>query len=516
MPYRPGLIRTVAVWVALVASQSLGHVTYAGDEGGAAVATAADREFYRADRVQAIHLQVTAPDWQRLQAALPERIFVPADFRWNDISLGRVGIRFKGNSSSSPAQRHKRSFLIKFDEYVRDQQFLGLRRVSLDNAVQFGSLFSEPLVTEILQDLRIPSHRCNYTRLYVNDKYQGVYVNVERIDEAFLERQFGESAGALYKVDEGGPGANLQYLGDDPTLYERAFEADTKAARKDRPRLVTFLRQIQQVPDSEFRGWLESHLALDDFLHTTAVLLFAGAFDQLTGWNPHNYYLYFARQDSRWHYLPWDLDVGFCEVAFGQIRVLDDWHAGWPAAGQLPNPLLDRIVADSVILAKYRSTARAVLEKYFEPNRLSARLDAWYALIKDDLASDPFPPRRITNPGDRNYDDIVASMKLFMRRRYETARLQLKEPGPRPAMSRRPGGPSPELVARIQRVERIAQERHKQGQDIRPIQNVMERVGPLLQAGKLEAAEKLVRELLQQIAPEREPDESSAPQKPAP
>ena len=41
----------------------------------------------------------------------------------------------------------------------------------------------------------------------------------------------------------------------------------------------------------------------------------AGAFDQLTGWNPHNYFLYHDAKRDRWRYLPWDLDVGFCATA---------------------------------------------------------------------------------------------------------------------------------------------------------------------------------------------------------
>ena len=44
-------------------------------------------------------------------------------------------------------------------------------------------------------------------------------------------------------------------------------------------------------------------LVTDDFLRTTAVLLLSGAFDQLTGWNPHNYYLYYDGKHERWRSL---------------------------------------------------------------------------------------------------------------------------------------------------------------------------------------------------------------------
>jgi hypothetical protein len=399
--------------------------------------SAEPRGFYRADEVQAVYLTVTGEDRRRMLDALPERIYVPAAFRWNGISLKKVAIRFKGNSSSSPRQMHKRSYLIKFDKYDKSQRFLGLQRASLDNGVQFGSLFSEPIVTEILRAEGLAAQRCNYAKLYLNDEYQGVYVNVERIDETFLQSRFGDPDAALFKADIGGPGGNLQFIGDDPAAYARAFEPKTKAAKLQGDRLVEFIKMINQTPKEEFAAKLEASFDVDRFLRVSAIMLYSGAFDQLTGWNPHNFYLYRATQSDRWHYLPWDLDVGFCEVAFGKIHVLEDWNAAWPLPGGRPNPLLDRIVDDPELLARYRLIAREILDKHFQPEPLSRRFDAKYALIREALESDPFPHQRVTNPTDREYDDIIKSQKEFVRKRYANANEQLSNPGGRPKFARR-------------------------------------------------------------------------------
>jgi spore coat protein CotH len=453
-------------------------------------------DYYRADEVQSVHVRVAAADLKRMTAALPERIYVKASFRWRDISLDNVAIRFKGNSSSGPNQRHKRSFLVKFNEYDEDQRFLGLRRVSFDNGVQFGSLFSEPIITEILRDQGVVTHRANYARLFLNDEYQGVYVNVERIDESFLASHLPDANGLLFKVDEGGPGCNLQFLGDDPAAYERAFEAETKASKQMRQQLVAFIKMLHETGAGDFEKKLEAELEVDDFLRVSAVMLFAGAFDQLTGWNPHNYYLYRDGQHDRWRYLPWDLDVGFCEIAFGRVRVLDDWNAAWPLAGQQPNPLMERIVNDPALLRRYRAAAGDILEKHFEPEKLCARIDSKYALIKQDLQTDPFPPRRITNPDDKGYEDIVASMKEFARQRYASARRQLKDPGERPPMVRRPEGPPPQIAAKMQKLQQRIQAMQRRGDDLQPIQKLMQQLGPLLRAGEIDKAEALITEAL--------------------
>lgn len=197
---------------------------------------------------------------------------------------------------------------------------------------------------------------------------------------------------------------------------------------------------------------------MDAFLQTMAVMLFSGAFDQLTGWNPHNYCLYHEPQSNRWHYLPFDLDVGFADNAFGQIPVISEWNAAWPIPGGPPRPLIERIVNDPRLLARYRHEADEILEKYFHPKVLMPRVDSLYKQIKDDLASDPFPHRRVTNPEDQDYESIVASIKEFVRRRYDTARAQLDEPGdqpqivrnsPRPEQGPQPGQPSADAPSEL-------------------------------------------------------------------
>lgn len=405
----------------------------AAQEGTAAAkpGLAATAEFFQPDKVQVIHLEVSDDNLAKMRAALPERIYVPADFRWGDQTIKNVGVRYKGNSSSRPNQRHKRSFLIKFDEFEKGQKFLGLKRVALDNGVQFGSLFSEQLITRILGELGITASRANFAKLYLNGEFHGVYTNVERIDTVFLANHFADPSGPLYKIDMGGPGCDLGPVPEQVRARASAFEPKSRAAHDDAHDVYEFIATINETPTDQFAKVMESTIEMDKFLQTMAVMLFSGAFDQLTGWGPHNYYLYRHPQDGRWHYLPWDLDVGFADNAFRRIPVIDGWHAAWPIPGGPPRPLIERIVDDPKLLQRYREFANVILEKHFHPRVIVPKLDELYERVKDDLADDPFPHRRITNPEDRSYDHVVASLKEFMQRRYKTARAQLDAPGER-------------------------------------------------------------------------------------
>lgn len=442
-------------WVALLFALRL----FAGPVAAAPEADATDR-FYDPESVQRIHLEVKPEDLDRLHRALPRRICVPGTFRWNDQTLQPVGVRYKGNSSSSPDSPHKRSFLIAFSEYQQGQRFLGLRHVALDNGIQFGSVFSERLITDVLRGVGVKASRCNYARVYLNGKYVGVYVNVERIDKAFLQRHFGTDRGALFKVNEAGPGADFRYLGDDPALYLKSFELHSGNKVKAFAQLIEFIRAADAPRGNEAE--LRRNLDVEAFVKTTAVMLFAGAFDQYTGWQPHNYYLYRNPADQRWTYIPWDLDVGFADHAFGRVPVLEGWHAAWPVP--IPErPLMERLVAHTNLLHQYREQASVILETWFRPEVLIPKLRALYEQIQSDLAEDPYPPRRVTVPSDSGYPDILASMEDFIRKRYALARAQLDTPGNRPQpkpmqpmpdqAGPRPGPPSADAPSELRAVK---------------------------------------------------------------
>ena len=444
-------LRTVALLFALS--------SLAGPVSGATAEDPTDR-FYDPEIVQPIQVEVKPEDLDRLNRALPRRISVPGTFRWKNQVLENVGVRYKGNSSSSPGSPHKRGYVIAFSEFQKSQRFLGLRHVALDNGIEFGSLFSEPLITDVLRGVGVKASRCNYAKLYLNKRYLGVYVNVERIDKSFLQRHFENDRGPLFKVDEGGPGTDLRFLGDDRELYRKSFEPHSGHETEAYAELLEFIRAINAPMGRE--ADLRRDLDVDAFVKTTAVMLLAGAFDQYTGWGPHNYYLYRNPVDQRWTYLPWDLDVGFADHAFDRVPVLDGWHAAWPVP--VPGrPLMERLVSHPNLLREYRDQASAILETWFRPEILIPKLRALHARIRDDLADDPFPPRRATNPGDRSYEDILASMETFIRERYALARAQLAVPGERPAPQRmeakggqegpKPGPPSPDAPTDLRAVQ---------------------------------------------------------------
>src|SRR5687768_8177173 len=75
-----------------------------------------------------INLEVQPSDWQDLRDNYQLDTNYRSDFTWNGITLRDIGIRSRGSGSRSP---HKPNLRLRFDQYVSEQRFLGLRTIHL-------------------------------------------------------------------------------------------------------------------------------------------------------------------------------------------------------------------------------------------------------------------------------------------------------------------------------------------------------------------------------------------------
>lgn len=143
---------------------------------------------------------------------------------------GTVGIRAKGNTSlSSMAQydNDRYSFKIEFDHYQKKKTYRGLDKLRLNNIIQDATYMKDYWSYTFMNQMGLASPLCSYTEIYVNGEYWGLYLAVEGVEEAFLERNYGEDYGELYKPDSlsfGGGRGNGQAF--DMQDFEKKLQGD--------------------------------------------------------------------------------------------------------------------------------------------------------------------------------------------------------------------------------------------------------------------------------------------------
>ena len=237
------------------------------------------------------HLEMAPSDWQVVlhtpccdgDTPSPEK---PATFRCGDGPGFPIRVRRKPTgmlpSTSDPV---KPSLKIDFDDLVPDAEWLGQRKLSLENGWG-GVLVKEGLAWILMGRSGIVTGQVSWVRLEVNGSPVGVYTRVEQVDKSFLRRRVGDDEGYLFK---------------EKVRQTRVGEADPLAD------LICFppFSSGCPLPDDGFAS-LHDLVDLPQLLTLAAVNAFLTNRDGLLA-NDLNYWMYDLVGRPRL-YFPWDLD----------------------------------------------------------------------------------------------------------------------------------------------------------------------------------------------------------------
>ncbi len=115
-----------------------------------------------------------------------------------------VAIRAKGNTSLTQVESYgndRYSFKIEFDHYDSTKSYYGLDKLSLNNIIQDNTYMKDFLTYRWMGSFGADAPLCSYAYITVNGEDWGLYLAVESVEEAFLERNYGSGYGELYKPD---------------------------------------------------------------------------------------------------------------------------------------------------------------------------------------------------------------------------------------------------------------------------------------------------------------------------
>jgi len=235
--------------------------------------------------------------------------YLPAMLTYNDtIILDSIGVRYKGNSSyMQSSTTPKKPLKLHFGKYIDDQLLCGVEKLNFSNCVKDPSFMREVLAYDIIGKY-IPSPRTAFANVYVDGEILGFYVQVEQVDEIFLNRHYDETIGNLYKA--GDDGAAMLYRGDLSSDYEDEFELKTNEDADDWDDLISLIENLNSSSDEDFYETMDNYLDFESCAAMLAFNMVLSHFDSYTG-SSRNYYLYHNPVTDKFEILPWDLNESF-------------------------------------------------------------------------------------------------------------------------------------------------------------------------------------------------------------
>jgi hypothetical protein len=335
-------------------------------------------DVFSEDRVTTYEIQIAPSDWEGLvsdfynmprndAANLDIHPYHPlAEFRYGNDVVTDAMIRLKGQSSwreslEAGDNPPKLQFVISFNENDPTARFHGLRKLELDMPRIDRSYLRERVALSYLRALGLPAQCANSARLMVNGAYFGLYTNLERPDQEFLQRMFpGQDEGDLW---DGGWG----------------LQTNTDTRSQPKPRMDAW-QAVRTTADLVAIADVDAALAE---WAGEAMILNSDGF-----WiGRQNFFLY-DHPTRGWLWIPHDLDatIDWIDPRTDPLFYwgkLDAWDKPWPHYAAVIN---DPATRDRYVAALHHATDA------FAAAKLPELVDRYAAQIADAAAADPTRP----------------------------------------------------------------------------------------------------------------------------
>lgn len=288
--------------------------------------------------------------------------YARADMTIDGVLVKDVGVRKKGFLGSLDIDRP--SLKVKFDEYVDQAPCGDMDRLTLNNNKQDRSRLRQFLAYKLFNETGTAAPRCNYAKVTVNDKYLGIYSNVESAKPPMLERGFGDGSGALFE------GA----LADLFSNRLGRLESKTKASKQEDLRALAELLEEKELDVEK----LESMLNIEAFVRFWAMESLIGFWDGYT-LNQNNFFIYQNPANAKYYFIPWGTDSPFTSSA---PRIFD--RTGIKSV-YTQSVLANRLYRTPETRELYRKTLVRFLSTCWNEEALLAEVDRIESLIGDDV-----------------------------------------------------------------------------------------------------------------------------------
>jgi spore coat protein H len=308
-----------------------------------------------------------------------------------------VKVRMRGGSSRLYP---KKSWRVDLPDGVNLD---GRDKINLVAEQADRTLMVEKLGFDLLYALGVFAPRATWVRVNINGQYQGVYLDIERVDKDFTRaRGWADRDPSIYRC--GTQDCEMK-LYRQPWQGEWEKETNEKEPNDD---LLALLGVINHTPEHEFAATLERHLDVEGYLRSMVMdALISNDIVMDSG-----SYLIRDQVKERWTYVPWDLNnsaarwwptygLGMTPIVdrpvpvFGlhdaRVQFFYDQRKGdsttyRPSFSNLPTC----VMMNPQLRERYVALLAEALDRIFATNVIHERIDAMHALLLPHVEQDPY------------------------------------------------------------------------------------------------------------------------------
>ncbi len=401
-------------------------------------------------KVLDLKIKISEPDYQEMILNSAQKNFKPADVEVNKDIFKNSAVKIKSVSTVKNYTEEKNiySFIISFNKYQKENLFHGLDSLTLNSCVADISYMREFLANEAMRKIGGKAPLTTFANLYINDEYIGLYSCSETISTSFLNRNFGNTNGNLFKANND---ANLIYKKDFHYPYVTLESGSDEL-------LLSYKNLIESIDNLPVEDNIESILDVGSVLQYIALNTLISNYYSYNGPLASNYYFY--EKDGIFHMLLSEPYLAFDAYMPRTIRSNESLTEFLKKSNTENIPIdtpifqtqmLDRPLIDNLLkIPKYREKYYSYLNeliKYFEnfekrTSEISKVLlphieKSEKPLHSKDLFENSINPKYEKAPTNLrnyyyNYSVSKKSIVNFINKRIENVKKQLSGDSPKP------------------------------------------------------------------------------------
>ncbi len=356
-----------------------------------------EKDFYDVDTVRKVNITFEQDNWAELLDSM--RLYgdglLIANVEIEGSKYENAGVRYRDTKSFKPGS-NRNALHIELDFINKLQNYNGYETLLLSNALRDPSMVREVLGFEIARKY-MPAPMANYARVSINGNYYGLFVNIEAVDERFLEKHFGSSDNSFfegtptYNEKETTPEgckeniyASLEYESN-PACYTRNYEMKSKEGWDD---LIKLTKMLSEDIDN-----LHNILNIDRTLWMLAFNNVLVNLSSYSGANSQHYYLY-KDSNGQFNTILSDLNLAFgsfksigsgSDLELKDLYRLDPYlHADNPS-----KPLISKLLENELIKKIYINHVRTIVYDNFETGDYEVQAKKLQAMIRPHFEEDP-------------------------------------------------------------------------------------------------------------------------------
>ncbi|WP_442599653.1 CotH kinase family protein [Neobacillus sp. D3-1R] len=271
----------------------------------------------------------------------------------------------------------KKSYYINF---FKPKTFQGVKEFHLNAEYKDISLMRNKLSLDFFSSIGVLSPSSKHIFLTINGKAEGVYLQLESVNEEFFKKRNYPLGAIFYAIDGD---ANFSLLSDlDKDVkesldlgYEMKYGTD-----EDLLHLQELIFQINTLSKADFEERIKQYIDVQQYLKWLAGVICTQNYDGFV----HNYSLIRNQDTGKFEVSPWDYDGTWGRDVNGKIMEYDYVRIeGF-------NTLTARLLDITSYRKEYQNILNQILDNEFTAEVMKPKIDYLYETLRPYIMKDPY------------------------------------------------------------------------------------------------------------------------------